>query len=151
LAAGTRLDPKLASLDALEIVRSKPARVCPVICDHGYKAVGDGCSKIVCKAGYEVGDDNSCKPSKAQKPMADRGSGPKEAQPLPAPANEPTHSGEGGAACGATSCSAAYAGCLRNAPSFGKSGNHCQLEYSSCLTTGDFVGRRCQHHSLARN
>jgi hypothetical protein len=34
--AQTKLDIKLASLDALEAVRAKPDRVCPLVCDAGY-------------------------------------------------------------------------------------------------------------------
>ena len=71
--AGTRLDVKSASLDALDAVRSKASRVCPLICDHGYKADGETCTKIVCKTGYEVGDDETCEriePAKRAKPVA---------------------------------------------------------------------------------
>jgi uncharacterized caspase-like protein len=58
--AGTRLDVKVASLDALDLVKSKPARICPLICEHGYRADGERCTRITCRAGFEVGDDNSC-------------------------------------------------------------------------------------------
>ncbi|HMJ45245.1 MAG TPA: caspase family protein [Pseudolabrys sp.] len=58
--AGTKLDAKVASVDALDVVRGKTGRICPLICDHGYKADGDNCTKITCRAGYEVGDDNTC-------------------------------------------------------------------------------------------
>jgi hypothetical protein len=58
--AKTNFDVKVASLDALDAVRGKTSRVCPLICDHGYKADGDACIKITCKAGFELGDDNSC-------------------------------------------------------------------------------------------
>jgi uncharacterized caspase-like protein len=68
--AGTKLDVKVASLDALEILRSKPARVCPLICEHGYKADGDNCTKIVCKVGYEVSDHNTCERIESKKPGA---------------------------------------------------------------------------------
>jgi hypothetical protein len=67
-SAGLQLDVRVASLDALDVVRSKPGRICPLICDHGYKADGDTCTKITCKAGYEVGDDNSCQRIEAKKP-----------------------------------------------------------------------------------
>ena len=74
--AQTKLDVKVASLDALGTVRSKTGRVCPLICDQGYKADGDSCSKIVCRAGYELSDDNSCErtqPKKRDKPVANLG------------------------------------------------------------------------------
>ena len=64
--ANTKLDVKLASLDALDAVKSKTARVCPLICEHGYKANGDRCTRITCREGYEVGDDNSCKKIQAK-------------------------------------------------------------------------------------
>jgi chemotaxis protein histidine kinase CheA len=73
--AGTKLAVKAASLDALDVVRSKSARICPLICDHGYKADSDTCTKIVCKAGYEVGDGNTCERidlKKRTKPEASR-------------------------------------------------------------------------------
>jgi uncharacterized caspase-like protein len=59
--AGTRLDAKVANLEALDAVRSKSARVCALICDRGYRADGDRCIRIGCRAGFEVGDDGSCK------------------------------------------------------------------------------------------
>jgi hypothetical protein len=58
--AKTNFDVKVASLDALDAVRGRPSRVCPLICDHGYRADGEACIKITCKAGFELGDDNSC-------------------------------------------------------------------------------------------
>lgn len=69
---GMKLDVKVASLDALDAIKTKPARVCPLICDRGYKAEGDHCSKITCKTGFEVGADNTCERMVAKKPMAAR-------------------------------------------------------------------------------
>ena len=43
--ARTRFDVKLASLDALDAVRAKGGRVCPLACDRGYRASGDQCVK----------------------------------------------------------------------------------------------------------
>jgi uncharacterized caspase-like protein len=45
--SGSSLDAKLASLDALEAVRSKAVRICPLICDSGYHADGDQCVPTV--------------------------------------------------------------------------------------------------------
>lgn len=39
--AGTKLDVKMASTDALDTVKAKPSRVCPLVCEHGFKADGD--------------------------------------------------------------------------------------------------------------
>lgn len=66
--AGTKLDVKVASTDALDAVKSKPSRVCPLVCEHGFKADGDKCTKIVCRDGYAVNDDNECEKKRAAKP-----------------------------------------------------------------------------------
>ncbi|MCK1738516.1 caspase family protein [Bradyrhizobium sp. 138] len=66
--AGTKLDVKVASTDALDAVKSKPSRVCPLVCEHGFKADGDKCTKIVCREGYAVNDDNECEKQRAAKP-----------------------------------------------------------------------------------
>jgi Caspase domain len=58
--AGTALDVRVANLNALEVVRSKPGRICPLVCPHAYRADGESCVKIICNAGYDVGDDNTC-------------------------------------------------------------------------------------------
>jgi Caspase domain len=58
--AGTKLGVQVASLDALEVVKSKPERICPLLCDPGDRADGERCTRITCRAGFEVGDDNSC-------------------------------------------------------------------------------------------
>jgi hypothetical protein len=71
--AQTKLDVKVASLDALEAVRGKTARVCPLVCEHGYKADGDDCAKITCRSGFAVGDDNTCERievKKRERPVA---------------------------------------------------------------------------------
>ncbi|MCG2639047.1 MULTISPECIES: caspase family protein [Bradyrhizobium] len=66
--AGTKLDVKVASTDALDTVKSKQSRVCPLVCDHGFKADGEKCTKIVCDDGYVLNDDNQCEKQRAAKP-----------------------------------------------------------------------------------
>ena len=89
--AGTKFDVKVASVDALEVLRTKLIRVCPLICEHGFKADGNQCTRIVCKAGYEVGDDNTCeevesrkaakkRPATIASPVAERFGAPKESR-----------------------------------------------------------------------
>ena len=70
--AGTKLDVKLASLDALDAIKLKSSRVCPLVCEHGFKADGDRCSKITCAAGSFLNDDNECEKRRAKKPVAKR-------------------------------------------------------------------------------
>ena len=67
--AKTRFDVKVASIDALDSVKSKTGRVCPLVCDYGYKVDGDKCVKIICRAGYELGDDNTCERIEVKKPQ----------------------------------------------------------------------------------
>ncbi len=63
---------KVASVDALDAVKAKANRVCPLICEHGFKADGDRCTKVTCRAGYVVGDDNTCEKIEVKKPTAKR-------------------------------------------------------------------------------
>ena len=68
--AGTQFDAKLASTDALDALKAKPGRVCPLVCNFGFKADGDQCVKITCRAGYRVGEDNECEKIQEKKPVA---------------------------------------------------------------------------------
>ncbi|MBR0828188.1 caspase family protein [Bradyrhizobium manausense] len=70
--AGMKLDTKLASFDALDAIKSRQGRVCPLVCDHGFRADGDACVKIACRAGYRVNDDNECEKIQEKKPVATR-------------------------------------------------------------------------------
>jgi hypothetical protein len=73
--AGTKFDVKLASTDALDAIKLKPSRVCPLICEHGFRADGDRCSKIVCAEGSTLNDDNECEKRRAKTPTAKRDDG----------------------------------------------------------------------------
>ena len=70
--AGTKFDVKLASLDALDAIKLKPSRVCPLICDHGFKVDGDHCSRIVCAEGSVLDDDGDCVKRRTKTPTAKR-------------------------------------------------------------------------------
>jgi uncharacterized caspase-like protein len=69
--AGTKLDVKLASLDTLDAIKLKSDRVCPLVCERGFKPEGDRCSRIVCAEGSFLNDDNECEKRRA-KPVAKR-------------------------------------------------------------------------------
>jgi uncharacterized caspase-like protein len=89
-SAGTKFDVKLASLNALDAIKLKPSRVCPLICEQGFKADGDHCSKIVCAEGSALDDDNDCvkrrakAPSAKREPAAQRPDRAAQGQPRPA-------------------------------------------------------------------
>jgi uncharacterized caspase-like protein len=70
--AGTRLNVKLASTDALDAIKLKPSRVCPLVCEHGFKPDGERCSRIVCADGSFLNDDNECEKRRGKKPVATR-------------------------------------------------------------------------------
>ena len=70
--AGMKLEAKTASADALDAIKAKSSRVCPLVCDHGLRADGDRCVKITCRAGYRVNDDNECEKLLEKKPVAKR-------------------------------------------------------------------------------
>jgi hypothetical protein len=70
--AGTKLDTKVASVDTLDAIKSKSARVCPLACAHGFEADGDRCTRITCAAGSFLNDDNECEKRRAGKPVAKR-------------------------------------------------------------------------------
>jgi len=70
--AGTRLDTKVASVDALDTLKLKSSRVCPLVCEHGFQADGDRCVKITCAEGSFLNDNNECEKRRAKKPVATR-------------------------------------------------------------------------------
>ncbi|MET3968299.1 caspase family protein [Bradyrhizobium sp. S3.5.5] len=65
-SAGTKFDTKMASADALDAIKLKPARVCPLICGSGLKRDGDRCVKITCAAGYFLNGDDECEKRKVR-------------------------------------------------------------------------------------
>ncbi|MGY3449450.1 caspase family protein [Bradyrhizobium sp. USDA 4353] len=79
--AGTKLDTQAASADALAAIKLKQARVCPLVCQHGYKSDGDRCTRIVCAEGSFVNDDNECEKRRDKKPVAKRDSSDDEDVP----------------------------------------------------------------------
>lgn len=66
--AGTRLDVKLASVDALDAVKARTGRVCPLGCERGYRADGDRCVKVTCDSDQVLGPNGSCRPRPERAP-----------------------------------------------------------------------------------
>ena len=79
--ARTKFDVKVASLDALDAVRGKADRVCPLACPKGQRVDGDHCVHIGCGSGFFLNSSGACE---------------KRAEPAPRPKavmrQEPTHS-----------------------------------------------------------
>ena len=93
--ARTEFDTRLASLDALDAVRGKSDRVCPLICAKGQRAEGDRCIQIGCSSGTFLNSAGSCEKRREPAPRA------RTARRYPAhqPSMPQPQSGSGGA-CG---------------------------------------------------
>lgn len=72
--AGTKFDTKLASIDALDAVKAKTGRVCPLDCERGFRGDGDHCVKITCESDQVLGPNGTCRarPERAPKVVAHR-------------------------------------------------------------------------------
>jgi uncharacterized caspase-like protein len=68
--AQTKFDIKLASLDALDAVRSRPDRVCPLICAKAQRVEGDRCIQIGCGSGFFLNSNGSCEKRPEPAPKA---------------------------------------------------------------------------------
>jgi hypothetical protein len=81
--AGTKFDIKVASLDALDAVRTKPDRICPLTCGKGQRAARDRCIQITCEANFVLAVDGTCRRRAAEKPKAvsRREPGPRSSSP----------------------------------------------------------------------
>ncbi|WMT74770.1 caspase family protein [Bradyrhizobium sp. Ash2021] len=87
--AKTKFDTRLASTDALDAIKLKTSRVCPLVCERGFKADGDRCSKIACAEGAFLNDDNECEKRTARKPVARRDR-PEAKRVIARPSHAPT-------------------------------------------------------------
>jgi uncharacterized caspase-like protein len=59
--AGTKFDVAVASLDALDAVRGKPDRICPLICGKGERISGERCVQILCEANFVLDSEGICR------------------------------------------------------------------------------------------
>ncbi|MBI5261353.1 MAG: caspase family protein [Bradyrhizobium sp.] len=76
--ARTRVNAKVASLDALDAVRGKTDRVCPLICATGQRAEDNRCVQISCPTGHFLNSSGACEKRTESAPKArtgGRGSG----------------------------------------------------------------------------
>ncbi|HSR06530.1 MAG TPA: hypothetical protein VLM42_05225, partial [Bryobacteraceae bacterium] len=95
--AKTQFDVKLASLDALDAVRDKPDRVCPLICAKGQRTEGDRCVQIGCGSGYFLNSSGSCERRREPAPRA-RTATKGFAPQLPRPGSSGSSGSSGGCA-----------------------------------------------------
>jgi peptidoglycan hydrolase-like protein with peptidoglycan-binding domain len=115
--AGAHLDARVASLDALGVVRAKAGRICPLECKPGYRADNEACVKIVCRSGFVAGDNGQCE--RERQPKSKTASRPDTRDAKPAAAREakpaaPRKQGEVAPAqvvCGMNGCLNVAKGC----------------------------------------
>jgi len=86
--AQTKLNVQIASLNALDSVRGKTDRVCPLACKKGQRADGDRCIQVGCESGYFLNSSGACekKPEPAAKPQTATRREPVAREPAPRPA-----------------------------------------------------------------
>ena len=122
--AGTKLDTKVASVDTLDAIRLKSSRVCPLVCEHGFKTDGDRCSRIVCAEGSFLNDDNECerrrgkrsivrrdyddRPQREERPIRER---PRPEARIPRPQASSGGGGGGQVVCDNIGCRPVARGC----------------------------------------
>src|SRR5579872_174483 len=85
--AKTKFDTRIASLEALEAVRSKSDRVCPLVCGKGERVSDDHCVEVGCASGYFLNSRGACE--RRHEPAARQRSATKRLTP-------PSPSGGGG-------------------------------------------------------
>lgn len=148
--AGTKFDVKVASLDALDAVKATPARICPLICQHGFKRDGEGCIRIACRRGYEVGDDNNCEKievkRKELKVERDR---PERIRSASEPAKPDTTETPQQKFENSPTCSNVNAACEKAVTKFGF-GTHCPARFAECMRTGKWRSNVSYYEGLAR-
>lgn len=116
--SGTKLDVKLASLEILDVIKAKSARVCPLVCEHGFRADGEQCVKIACRSGYQINGDNECEKAPEKKPVttleetkSKRDAERKQVESAP---TKPQASGQ--ISCGPQGCAPVRRGCHIGVP-----------------------------------
>lgn len=110
--AGTKFDTRQASFDALDAIKGKQGRVCPLVCDRGFKPDGDSCVKTTCRAGYRVNDDNECEKVQDKKPVATREDGkPRDDERTKNDAAPAKPQATGQMTCGRAGCRPVRPGC----------------------------------------
>ena len=139
--AGTTLDVKTVNADTLDTIKQKPSRVCPLACEHGFKADGDHCTRIVCADGFFLNDDNECEKRRAKTATRDegdhRGQGRSEraggpgaksdagyGTPRPQAAARPQAGGSGQIVCDGAGCRPVARGCHLEYRTFEQGGPH---------------------------
>ena len=114
----TQLDAKVASIDALDAVKLKQSRVCPLECERGYQAEGERCIRVACQSGYVHDDDGDCVRVRERAARHRSIAEPEKPRAEPRPRRRAAAAGGGGSAhlsCGPGGCQGRAAGCSAHA------------------------------------
>jgi Caspase domain len=139
---GMKLDVRVASLDTLEAVKSRPARTCPLVCDLGYKSEGEACVKIGCPPDLVPNSYGECEKAReraksshreADPPASARSGRPEQRpsaeKPAPTGLSCTRMMGKCGAVCAAVT---GRPNCVSTV---------CVRLHASCMSTGCWTGR----------
>jgi uncharacterized caspase-like protein len=140
--AGMKLDVNAPTAHALDAVKGKSARVCPLICEAGYRSSGDKCVKITCRSGYELNDDGTCDKMVVKRPVA------KQDGPTARPERSPQGKTGGELVkqfSNSPTCSNVRASCDR-----GIVNSHCARSYAECMRTGRWTSNYSNFEGLAK-
>jgi hypothetical protein len=58
--AKQKVEVKVASIGAIDILRGIDKRVCPLSCKRGFRSDGDECVKITCQPGFVLDGEGDC-------------------------------------------------------------------------------------------
>ena len=58
--SGMKVVTQSANVDALEAIKTKASRICPIICETGFRADGERCVAIICPSGEKLGGGGKC-------------------------------------------------------------------------------------------
>ena len=116
-SAGANLDAKVAALDTLDVLRAKPARVCPLECKPGYRSENEAYVKIACRSGFVANEKGDCE----REPKAKTASRPdaREAKPA-APRRQAGEPPPAQIVCGMNGCLNVKQGCRSQMVAAGK-------------------------------
>jgi len=152
--AGTKFDVTVASVDTLDVIKAKPARICPLICKHGFKVDGERCTGITCRPGYELGDDNNCdkievKKSKREELKAQRGRS-ELTRAASKPAGPPSTESPQAKFANSPTCTNVRLACEQSRSKHGLGAGHCASSFAQCMQTGKWKSSYSDYEGLAR-
>jgi uncharacterized caspase-like protein len=107
--SGMKIDGKAATLDAVDAIKQRTSRVCPLECGKGMQADGERCVAKTCPAGQKLDEDGDCeRVQQGSRPPAKQE--PKERSAAPKAESKSTGGG-GQVICDRGGCRQVRAGC----------------------------------------